>query len=367
MQTTYGFFGFGLIGGSLARNFRAQDPDCRILVYSRSQESLLQAREEGVIDEILESPEDPRYQSCEYIFLCAPVSRNIEVLSRIGKVLGEHAVLTDVGSVKTGIHKEAERLGLGSRFIGGHPMTGSEKSGYANSGAHLFENAYYILTPSEGVSGDKVQALTRLVESLRAMPLILKAEEHDYITAAVSHLPHVVAASLVNTVHALDGREEHMKCIAAGGFKDITRIASSSPEMWEAICLDNHENIEKVTAEFLRQMQAALAHMTGGDGAYIHQMFDESRAYRSSFSDVPRGPVKKSYRIYCDVIDEAGAIATIATILAVHSISIRNIGIVHNREFEQGALLIEFYEEEPMRRSCEILRHHRYTVWENDR
>ena len=157
-----------------------------------------------------------------------------------------------------------------------------------------------------------------------------------------------------------------MKMIAAGGFRDITRIASSSPEMWEQICIDNSDNIAKVLGEFIREMEAARDHMMAGDGAYINQMFASSRDYRDSFSFSSSGPVKKIYRIYCDLIDESGAIATIATILAVHSISIKNIGIVHNREFEKGALSIEFYEEDACHQAAELLRHHRYTVWVNE-
>ena len=106
--------------------------------------------------------------------------------------------------------------------------------------------------------------------------------------------------------------------------------------------------------------------MCEGDGGYIYQMFERSRDYRNSFSFASPGPVKSSFRIYCDIIDESGAIATIATILAANGISIRNIMIVHNRVFEKGALAIEFYRQEAMKKAVSLLQHHRYTVWEND-
>lgn len=362
----YGFIGLGLIGGSLARNLKKLDPGCTTCAYTRTQNTSLSALKAGVLDQVCESPSDEHFKDCDYIFLCAPVITNIRSLPEVRKVLGQHTILTDVGSVKTGIHKEAERLGLDDQFIGGHPMTGSEKTGFSSGNDHLFENAYYILTPGKKVPKEWVDRYLKLVSSLKAIPLVLDYHEHDYITAAVSHLPHVIASSLVNTVHTLDGREEHMKMIAAGGFRDITRIASSSPEMWEQICVDNSANIAKVLDEFIRQMQEARKHMCAGDGSYINRMFASSRDYRDSFSFASSGPVKKVYRIYCDLIDEAGGIATISTILAVHGISIKNIGIIHNREFEQGALSIEFYEEEALKKAAELLRHHRYTVWEND-
>lgn len=362
----YGFIGLGLIGGSLARNLKKLDPACTICAYTRTQKTSMEAREAGVLDEICTSPSDELFRGCDYIFLCAPVITNIRMLSEIRTVLGNKTILTDVGSVKTGIHQEVERLGLDNQFIGGHPMTGSEKTGFESGNDHLFENAYYILTPGKRVPEEWTERYYQLVQSLKALPLVLDYREHDYITAAVSHLPHVIASSLVNTVHTLDGREEHMKMIAAGGFRDITRIASSSPEMWEQICVDNSGNIAKVLDEFIREMEEARDHMVTGDGAYINQMFASSRDYRDSFSFSSSGPVKKIYRIYCDLIDESGAIATIATILAVHSISIKNIGIVHNREFEKGALSIEFYEEDACHQAAELLRHHRYTVWVNE-
>lgn len=362
----YGFIGLGLIGGSLARNLKKLDPGCTICAYTRTEKTSEKARAAGVLDEICTSPSDEQLCGCDFIFLCAPVISNIRSLPEIQKVLGPECILTDVGSVKTGIHKEVERLGLDGQFIGGHPMTGSEKSGFESGNDHLFENAYYILTPGRRVPKEWVDRYYNLVLSLKALPLVLDYQEHDYITAAISHLPHVIASSLVNTVHKLDGKEEHMKMIAAGGFRDITRIASSSPEMWEQICVDNSSNIAKVLDEFIRQMNLAREHMCAGDGSYINQMFASSRDYRDSFSFSSAGPVKKVYRIYCDVIDESGAIATIATILAVNSISIKNIGIIHNREFEEGALSIEFYEEKAKQQAAELLRHHRYTVWDSE-
>ena len=360
---TYGFFGFGLIGGSLAKNLRSLDPSCRIFVYTRHPDRLQTAVDEGIADCILPSLTDERFRECDVIFLCAPVGSNIEAVRSLRDVISPDCLLTDVGSVKNGIHKAVREAGLSDRFIGGHPMTGSEKSGYENAKDHLFENAYYILTPEQAVPEEKVKSFRDLVGSLHALPLVISCEEHDYITAAVSHLPHVIASSLVNTVHNLDSEEEHMKMIAAGGFKDITRIASSSPEMWEHICISNHENITRVMDEFIRLLIQARDQMNEGNGSYISRMFEQSRDYRDSFQSASHGLIKSSHRIYCDIIDESGAIATIATILALGRINIKNIGILHNREFEEGVLQIEFYDEESAVRAVQILEHHRYEVW----
>ncbi len=360
---TFGFIGLGLIGGSLAKALRRVNPKCRILAYTRTPATTRQALAEQVIDQICESPADAAFSSCDCIFLCAPVGSNIAALRILKDVVTKNCILTDVGSVKTDIHEAAAGLGLKGRFIGGHPMTGSEKSGFANSNAHLFENSYYIITPSEESDPKQIEAYRALAAKLGALPVILDYRQHDFVTAAVSHLPHLIAASLVNTVHDLDSKEEVMKMIAAGGFKDITRIASSSPEMWEHICISNRDNISKVMDTFIALLEESRDQMRSGDGQGIYRTFERSRDYRDSFSSSPLGAIKKIYTIYCDIVDESGAIATIATTLAVNGISIKNIGIVHNREFEEGVLRIEFYEEEPSLKAADILRQHRYQVW----
>ena len=169
--------------------------------------------------------------------LCAPVSQNDSNLRLIRKFLlsegctHSNCILTDVGSVKSTIHASIEELGLTSCFIGGHPMAGSERIGFQNSKASLLENAYYILTPTPDVSGEQAERYAALVKAMGAIPLILDYRQHDYVTAAISHLPHVIASSLVNLVKASDNEDGIMKLVAAGGFKDITRIASSSTVM----------------------------------------------------------------------------------------------------------------------------------------
>lgn len=360
---TYGLVGLGLIGGSLAKALKRSQPDCRILAYTRSSETLRAAASQGIINEVCHSPGDPKFKECEYVFLCAPVGANIHALEQLKDSVSPSCILTDVGSVKTEIHEAAARMGLEGSFIGGHPMTGSEKSGILNSQAHLFENSYYVITPTSKTDESRIQKYKELVSALGALPIVMDYRQHDFITAAVSHLPHVIAAALVNTVHDLDSKEEYMKLIAAGGFKDITRIASSSPEMWEQICIENAENISQVMDTFIQLMEQSRTAMIQGTGSEIYRAFERSRDYRDSFSSSPLGSIKKTYRIYCDIVDESGAIATIATILAVNNISIKNIGIVHNREFEEGVLRIEFYEEDPSLKAAEVLKQHRYKVW----
>ncbi|MCI9381235.1 MAG: prephenate dehydrogenase [Dorea sp.] len=363
MKHKIGFIGLGLIGGSIARAIRQYFPDYEIAAFDKNKETLALATQESVID-VAATTIDDNFRHCSYIFLCAPVSYNTAYLKQIKNYLHEDCILTDVGSVKTSIHREVENLGIEEYFIGGHPMAGSEKSGYVNSKAMLIENAYFILTPSGKVPQKKVARYTKFIEFLHAIPVLLDYQEHDYVTGTISHLPHIIASSLVNYVRDSDTQEELMKNLAAGGFKDITRIASSSPTMWQHICLKNKENISQILKGYISFLNHAKDMIDQEDAQGIYHMFDASRNYRNSFPASSAGPIKKAYEVYCDIIDETGGIAAIATILASNNLNLKNIGIIHNREFEEGVLRIEFYDEASSKRAAQILQKFRYIVYE---
>lgn len=358
-----GFIGLGLIGGSIAKAIRQYYPDFEIVAFDKNREALALAAQESVIDAAAAAIDD-NFRQCSYIFLCAPVAYNTAYLKQIKEYLHKDCILTDVGSVKTNIHIEVKKLGIEENFIGGHPMAGSEKSGYANSKAMLIENAYYVLTPSALVSKEKLKKYETFIESLKALPVILDYEKHDYVTGTISHLPHIIASSLVNFVRDTDTEDELMKNLAAGGFKDITRIASSSPTMWQHICLKNKENISEILESFIDMLTKIKGLVDTSDEQGIYQWFASSRSYRNSIPGSSAGPIKKSYAVYCDIIDEAGGIAAIAAILASNGINLKNIGIVHNREFEEGVLRIEFYDEASSKKASELLQKFRYIVYE---
>lgn len=360
-KLTCGFIGLGLIGGSIAKALREAYPNCRIIAYDINKEALLQAVNDGVVTTAADAI-DNSFSVCNYVFLCAPVSRNDENLLKIKEFLSPDCLLTDVGSVKSDIHKHIDELGLNHCFIGGHPMAGSERTGYINSKALLLENAYYVLTPTKEVPTDKLDAYRDLVSALGAIPLVLDCAKHDFITAAVSHLPHVVASSLVNLIEKSDSEDGLMKMIAAGGFKDITRIASSSPSMWQQICMTNTENINRLLDSYIASLLEIREEIAGHDEIAVYDFFDSARSYRDSFIDASSGPIKKSYSVNIEIADEPGALASIATMLALNNISIKNIGIVHNREQEDGVLRIEFYAPESIDDACRILSAKGYVI-----
>ncbi len=358
-----GFIGLGLIGGSIAKAIRQYYPNDEIVAFDKSKETLALATQESVID-VACSTIDHNFDNCNYIFLCAPVSYNTAYLKQLKNHLHDNCILTDVGSVKSSIHKEITNLDMEKHFIGGHPMAGSEKSGYVNSKSILIENAYYILTPSEKISEEKVKEYATFIESLKALPVIMDYEEHDYVTGAISHLPHIIASTLVNFVKQKDNEGELMKHLAAGGFKDITRIASSSPTMWQHICLKNKDNIVNILDDYIGLLEQTKQAVAGSAEQDIYNLFETSKNYRNSIPGGSSGPIKRMFAVYCDIIDEAGSIATIATIMAANNINLKNIGIIHNREFEEGVLRIEFYDETSSKKAAELLQKYRYIVYE---
>ena len=358
-----GFIGLGLIGGSIAKTIHRIHPDLTLIAYDLDKTSLSQALKEGVIAKACaDLTED--FAGCRYIFLCAPVQKNTDFLEKLSAYAGENCTITDVGSVKSAIHQEIARTSLAPYFIGGHPMAGSEKSGYSHATAYLLENVYYILTPSPNAKPEPVQEFREFIRSLGAIPIVLDYQEHDFITAAVSHLPHILASSLVNLVKDLDNDKEIMRQVAAGGFKDITRIASSSPVMWQQICLTNRQQILKLLDAFEASLEETKQAIAASEGDCLFDFFQTAKDYRDSLPLTSSGSLPKIYELYCDMVDEAGGIAALATILGTNQISIKNIGIIHNREFQEGVLHIEFYEKEALDKALVLLRKYHYTLYE---
>lgn len=278
---TVGFIGFGLIGGSIARALKAQK-SCTIMAYSRTKQKLLDAKGDGNIDLILDEIGND-FRRCDFIFLCTPVEYNNLYLTKIAPFIGNNCILTDVGSVKAPIHKEVLRLGLEECFIGGHPMAGSEKTGYANSSANLLNGAIYAITPTDKTTHAALERYTALVELMGATPLVMDCEAHDKSVAGISHVPHLIAASLVNLIKDCDDAAGNMHKMAAGGFKDITRIASSSAEVWQQICASNR----KAICALLKQYTDVLSHITAsleaGNDDVICDLFMRAKEYRDSF------------------------------------------------------------------------------------
>lgn len=356
-----GFIGLGLIGGSIAKKMKADNPNIHIYATAHHEETIKEAHREGLIDNDALLPLRA-FHDCDVIFLCAPVQRNLDYLAELKNIIHKDCYITDVGSTKTEIHKEVIRLGMEANFIGGHPMTGSEKTGILAANKTLLENAYYIITPTAITPQSDVDDFRDFVRSLGSIPLILDYKTHDYSTAAISHLPHMIAYSLVNLVKQIDDSNETMKTIAAGGFKDITRIASSSPVMWQNICASNRDQLLILMDKYTSLLSQLRGYIETSDEQALLDFFQSAKDYRDSLS-LPSIKTKSTYyELFVDLPDETGGIAKVSRILADAGINIKNIGIVNNREFEEGILHISFANEYSRSKAKELLIAQEYTT-----
>ena len=349
----YGFIGLGLIGGSIAKALKAGEPDCQIYAYMPSREMLEEARADGTVDRILSGAE-PCLADCDVVFLCAPVETNGSYLEALSDILTPDTLITDVGSSKQSIERAVLRLGLGAQFVGGHPMAGSEKSGYTYADPLLLENIFYLLCPTGDTKPEMLSRMETLVRTMLANPYVIDAATHDRAVATISHLPHLIAAALVNLVKDTDNEAHTMRSLAAGGFKDITRIASSSPIMWQQIFSSNREAVLTVLNLYINSLTEIRSSLEADNMQYIHELFLKSGKFRDQFSDAA-GLLSAQYSFSVHVSDKPGAISIIAAILAAGSVNVKNIGINHNRESGDGALRIEFYDAESCQKAAALL------------
>lgn len=360
-QITCSFLGLGLIGGSVARALKLRNNNIYIKVYDTDSKAMELALNEKVADETYSSISE-ELCGCDYLFLCAPVSINLKNLETISGFITKDCILTDVGSVKGAIHEKIRNLNLQNQFIGGHPMTGSERVGFLNSSAALLENAYYVLTPEPEVSEEKINKFYELIQNTGALPFLLNVKRHDETTAAISHLPHLIASSLVNLVKNNDDTNATFKTLAAGGFKDITRIASASPALWQQIILENNSNILEFLSTYINDLTELKNQLSVGNEEYLYHFFETAQQYRDSFIDTRSGPFIKHFVLTVDIPDKSGALADVVNLLASHDISIKNIGIVHNREYQEGVLRMEFYSLKEYEDAIIFLQRNNYSI-----
>ena len=356
-----GIVGLGLIGGSIAKAFKNRVGTKTVVAFNRNEDVLKQAYDDGVIDKYT-AKIDSTFSGCDAVFICTPVDKIYEYAEMLVPFVKSTCIISDVGSTKGRVYDRIKLISDKFYNIGGHPMTGSEKYRYSASKEHLFENAYYILAPDERVPQSVCAMLYDAVIKIGAIPVMVSPYLHDYIVASISHVPQIIASSLCNNVKLLDTPQGHMHKIAAGGFKDITRIASSNPDMWESICFENREQIFNVLSSLEDVVKRLKDSLSKGDHSGVHEFFDEARLYRDSFSNITPGSFVKRYEIVIDVLDKPGSIAIISVLLSSNNINIKNMSIVNNRERENGVLYVSFDSEQQRQKSISLLREMNYEV-----
>lgn len=283
--TSVAIIGVGLIGGSAAAAWRRAGCVDRLIGAGRGRTNLERALELGLIDEIAESPADAAARS-DLVLLAVPVGATADVLTDIAPALSGRTVVTDAGSTKTGVVADARRI-LGraaARFVPGHPVAGTEYSGADAAFAALFENRRVILTPDTETDPAALSTVRGLWEAAGAQVCEMTPEHHDAVLAATSHLPHVLAYQLVDTLAGLDEQQEIFD-YAAGGFADFTRIASSSPAMWSDIVQANRDCLLPVIDRYLAELSTLRQALADNDRDAVNRRFERAKVVRDRFVD----------------------------------------------------------------------------------
>ena len=335
--------GLGLIGASLAMGIRKAHPEVTLLGYNRSQASRDIALKNGIVDKVTANLEEFSSKA-DVIIVSLPVKQTIETFQQLSKMpLKEGVIVTDVGSTKGAIVEAGQEAfnHLPVRFVGGHPMAGSHKTGAASADSTLFENAYYIFTPTAETDSSAILEIKDLLSGLGARFIVVDPIEHDRVTSQISHFPHVLAATLMGQAaayteeHSLTGR------FAAGGFRDMTRIAESEPSMWTSILLSNPSAVLDRIADFQNRLDQVADMIRQGQEDDIWSFFDQSREQRQHMQIHKRGGVESTFDIFVDVPDEEDVILRILELL--RGTSLVNIHInEENREDVYGILQISF-------------------------
>ena len=355
--------GLGLIGGSLALCVKGQHRDCKIIGFDIYEEQGKLAKMLGIVDELADSIEESAKEA-DLILIATPVQETERILELLARLpLKENVIISDTGSTKSTIVKKAEKLiDKGITFIGGHPMAGSHKSGVAAARELLFENAFYLLTPPSRVPEENLNVLKEWLKGTNARFITISPEEHDYLTGVISHFPHVIAASLVHQAEKTSQDQKLVTRLAAGGFRDITRIASSSPAMWRDILLHNKEVMLQLLNEWQQEMEKVTSMIQDGDSEKIYRFFSEAKQFRDELPQKEKGAIPSFYDLFVEVPDYPGVISEVTAYLAKEEISITNIQIRETREDIIGVLVISFQTDDDRTRAIKCIEH--YTNFE---
>jgi len=276
-----GIIGLGLIGGSLARDIKARVKDARIFGYDSYEQAVELAQKSEIFETVSLSADLSSLSSHSFdiIIVAVSVADTAETVRKVYDIVGDKCIITDVCSVKGHL---SELSGLwGIRLVGGHPMAGTEKSGFDAGREGLFDRAAYIITPYPSTAKDDLNTVIRLVETIGAKPLLMEAEEHDALVGRVSHLPHMAAYALCD--HVIKDGEPY---VAGKGFADMTRIASSSPKFWTEVAQANKNNIIKELSGIMLRLEDLKGMIERDEWAKLEGILERGKEKRERIKQV---------------------------------------------------------------------------------
>ena len=347
--------GLGLIGGSIALALQ-KAPETKIIGYDMDEKTREHAKTLQIVNEVVTDPKEAAAEA-DVIIFGTPVNATLDWMEQLKSwPLKNKVIITDTGSTKKMIMQKAGELrAQGITFIGGHPMAGSHKSGVLAAKPHLFENAYYMLTPLAGEEIVNMAQLESLLKFTHAKVVSVSAREHDHMTAVVSHFPHVIAASLVHQLGDEKSEYPMTHSLAAGGFRDVTRIASSNPILWRDITLQNRDELIAQLEGWQSEMDRVKKLLLEGNSDDIEGYFTVAKELRDELP-ISAGAIFTSFDLYVDVPDYPGVISEVTGLLADEAISITNLRIIESREDVFGVLVISLQNENDRERAATCIQ-----------
>ena len=349
--------GIGLIGGSIAHGIKKQTSGVIINAFDLD-DVLNKALKDGTIDGKLASIEEAA--SSDLIFLCMPTSSSLCALQALAPIVKSGALITDVAGVKSVFYDKWKNLQSKGIYIGGHPMTGKEKSGYENSDPLLFENSVYILSGSVE-ENDNYKLLAEIIKLLGARVKFVEPYLHDQIVAYVSHLPQLASVALVNSV---DHTNEELNFLdfAAGGFRDMTRIASSGFTIWESVIKQNKKFILESLSSFECETELIKKYIINDDYSSLAGLFEASANRRDVIPKNTKGFMHPLHDIYVYVKDEPGVLSRLTTTLFDHSINIKDLELLKIREGTGGTFRVSLESEQDAEDAKTLIENLGFTI-----
>lgn len=352
--------GLGLLGGSMAltlsRRSAADDeePGVRVTGVARDEETITKALTMGIIEQGTTDVQ-AGVADADLVVFATPVRTIASLVKQCASALRPDTVVTDVGSTKAELVRVIPPLlPAGVQYIGGHPMAGSERTGLEAADPFLFENAIYVVTPTDAEQSGLSTVLS-LIERLGAQPLIMEAERHDRVVAAVSHLPHMIAAALVEAVGIVAEDDPTVLALAAGGFRDTTRVASGDPGMWRDIFMSNHSQVLAMIDKFSSVLKRLRRATSERDGSALVAALQRARSLREQLPRHRKGILRPMCEIVVQLADKPGGISEVTGCIAAKHVNITDIEVLRAREGESGTLRLAFADEIDMERALGAL------------
>lgn len=350
------------MGGSLALALKEHPGVGRVATYDVSPETRREAVERAVADEVAETGAGAVH-GADLVFLATPISRIAEALEEVVGALEDGAVVSDLASAKREVVSLfEEKLPPGVHYVGGHPMTGSEQSGVSFARSDLFRDRYYILTPTRTTDPEAYRRLHALLAEMGARVISMDPETHDRTVAVVSHVPHLLSLLLMENASRQRETMKNVFTVAAGGFRDMTRIAASNPDIWLDICLANSGPIIQGLLEYGISITELVELLEERDTVKLRRMFEHAREARVELSGKAGMDLAELFEVFLPVPDEPGVISQITTEVGALGINIEDIAIAHPLEGETGILTLKVLGEGKAEEAAGRLRSFGYQV-----